>query len=507
MPKPATGTPYKVGDDEWATRISVTPTLRPSFRLPHCQTDAAAAERSKLLGQFALRLRRVQLGAESKISWLKDVAEATPEQLPTRQQALEAFIGGKVAPLAAPSTVPTFGEVFRMWFSGELNARHPDHVKIKRSSDDDLSRYTNWIGPVLDDIPADKFEGETGLNYCVRVMDGLPRGMAPATRRNVGGVMTRQLKIMAWPMRLIKASPIPAGFLPKAPKPKALASIYPDEDRRLLACVAVPLEYRILWGFLCREGMREGEALALTWGDLDLVRGAVRLDKNKSDDPRVWSLHSGVATALRAYRALTVHGTAPSDRVFVNPLGRQIVDSGALGLPALLRSHLRLIGLHEERPELFASTDERRQMRVHDLRGTFVTVSLANGRSESWISDRTGHKSSVMIRRYKRAARTFAELQTGELTPLNEALIELASWHPTGMATSTISEMPLDVAMLAGRPQRDLKARHASRKVTESLETCRNRTTRVGYRRPSSSPMANRWPIMALWKLRLPMRS
>jgi len=67
---------------------------------------------------------------------------------------------------------------------------------------------------------------------------------------------------------------------------------------------------------------------------------------------------------------------------------------------------------------------------------------LGNGKSESWISDRTGHKSSQMINRYKRTARTFAELQTGELTPLNEALIELASWHPAGMATGEISKCP-----------------------------------------------------------------
>jgi integrase len=53
-------------------------------------------------------------------------------------------------------------------------------------------------------------------------------------------------------------------------------------------------------------------------------------------------------------------------------------------------------------------------IRVHDLRGTFVTVSLANGKSESWISDRTGHRSSLMIARYKRMARTLDELHAGE---------------------------------------------------------------------------------------------
>ena len=107
--------------------------------------------------------------------------------------------------------------------------------------------------------------------------------------------------------------------------------------------------------------------LSLTFGDLDLERGAVRLDRNKTDDP-------------------------------------------PFGLPTTLRAHLTEIGLKLERMELFKSTTERIRIRGHDLRDTFVTVSLANGRTEAWISDRTGHRSSQMIGKYKRTARTFAEL-------------------------------------------------------------------------------------------------
>lgn len=88
----------------------------------------------------------------------------------------------------------------------------------------------------------------------------------------------------------------------------------------------------------------------------------------------------------------------------------------------MLRSHLETIGLKQERPELFTTTGQRMRIRVHDLRGTFVTIALANGRSESWISDRTGHKSSQMIAKYKRTARTLQELSQGDLAPLDEAL-------------------------------------------------------------------------------------
>ena len=65
----------------------------------------------------------------------------------------------------------------------------------------------------------------------------------------------------------------------------AMRSLDPDEDRRLLRSAKVPLCYRLLWGFFMREGAREGEVLGFTIGDFDLVRGAVRLDKEQDRRP------------------------------------------------------------------------------------------------------------------------------------------------------------------------------------------------------------------------------
>ena len=74
------------------------------------------------------------------------------------------------------------------------------------------------------------------------------------------------------------------------------------------------------------------------------------------------------------------------------------------------------------------------RIRVHDLRGTFVTLSLANGRTEAWVADRTGHRSSVMINRYRRAARTATEPGLGLLAPLNEAMTPPARGQARGLS-------------------------------------------------------------------------
>jgi integrase len=95
--------------------------------------------------------------------------------------------------------------------------------------------------------------------------------------------------------------------LPKAGKPPAYAYLYPDEDAKLLACKAVPLALRVLFGFLSREGSRTSEAAAMRFIDLDLERGTLTLDENKTDDPR-----RGRST--RASLPLSPPGSSPRRR-------------------------------------------------------------------------------------------------------------------------------------------------------------------------------------------------
>jgi len=228
-----------------------------------------------------------------------------------------------------------------------------------------------------------------------------------------------------FPLRLIEKNPLPRGFLPKIPPGKAKGWVYPAEDATLLASPAVPLACRVFYGFLHREGPRHGEAVKFTYSDFDLANGTVTLDENKTDDPRAWALSPGMTAAIRAWRELRAREGAPvgpDDLVFVNERGLPISENHAADR---YRDHLAAAGI--DRPVLFEKSKARQPIRIHDTRATFITVSLANGKSETWVQDRTGHKSSIMINRYRRAARTAAELGLGELAPLDVAIPELAA--------------------------------------------------------------------------------
>jgi integrase len=78
-----------------------------------------------------------------------------------------------------------------------------------------------------------------------------------------------------------------------------------------------------------------------------------------------------------------------------------------------IRNDFRRVGV--ERAQLFEGSDTRQRFRAHDLRATFVTIALATGKTETWVSDRTGHDGHSMIERYRRKARTW---NLGELGPL-----------------------------------------------------------------------------------------
>jgi hypothetical protein len=64
-------------------------------------------------------------------------------------------------------------------------------------------------------------------------------------------------------------------------------------------------------------------------------------------------------------------------------------------------------------------------MRAHDLRATFITVSLATGRTWEWCQQRTGHGDS-MKQKYRRTAATWVAQQQGDLAPLHLVIPEFA---------------------------------------------------------------------------------
>lgn len=322
----------------------------------------------------------------------------------------------KSGPVGDNVTFKQFGE---QWTTGELARAYPDHVRTKKTFGDDKQILEQYVYPHIGGTPVRAVQ----LHEAELVMRELPAGLSRARRRHVAQAMHRLFKIAVYPAKILKASPLPPGFLPKLGGGRAKQFLYPDEDRSLMACTTVPLADRLFYGMLAREGMRFSEGRDLEWSDVDLERGMVRLDENKTEDPRGWALSPGVLDCLQRWRAQHPASKGPFDDVVRHHPAQRFREE-----------HLRLAGV--TRPALFESTAVRRPIVVHDLRATFVTVALANGKTETWVQDRTGHKSTLMIARYRRDARALAELDLGPLSALDEVLVWRENPQPDQQRTS-----------------------------------------------------------------------
>lgn len=344
----------------------------------------------------------------------------------------------------------TFRVLAKRWTSGELARDFPDHVAIKKTAELDEARLETVAAVAL---PSGGTFGDLALSmvtldHCEHVMRNLPEtAKRPATRRQYAQVVRRVLELAVYPCRIVERHPLPRTFMPKVGKPPAFSYLYPDEDAALLACAKVPLEYRMLWGFLAREGCRVSEAIQLRLGvDVDLERGVLSLDKNKTDEARTWALDPAVVQALDTWAK--ARGLERGALLFTDDHGRPHETDK---LAERLRAHL--LTAKVTRDELHKSGTNRGQLRAHDLRGTFITIALANGKTETWVADRTGHRSSIMINRYRRSARSAQELGLGPLAPLDGAVPELAE-HPKNaeggqqgghrdVATKSVADSPI----------------------------------------------------------------
>jgi integrase len=390
-------------------RVRTRNQAREYITISGCGSDAEVETRRTLIRKVAAQLveggraDRVKgfclvLGEARTAKRIKQICASVEELLATESVSPESIL---------------FRDLALEWTSGGLHERFPDYV-TKKDSSDDKTRLRLYINPLVGDISIVNFKLEDGQ----KVMRKLPPAASSAQRRQVAQVMYKLLRYAVAPCGYREQSPLPVGFLPKIRGGKAKQYLYPDEEAAILRCTNIPIVYRMVYGVLAREGLRLGELIGnkkkktppIDWAEFDLVRGVVTLDKNKTNDARAWMLDPSTVRALRLWKKFSPRTPFP--------------DADPNRLAPRFREHLELA--FTVRPELTApATSQRRPIRAHDLRATFVTIALANGKSESWIQDRTGHKSSAMINLYRRTSRTFADLQLGTLLPMDELIPEL----------------------------------------------------------------------------------
>ena len=127
-----------------------------------------------------------------------------------------------------------------------------------------------------------------------------------------------------------------------------------------------------------RSGLRIGEVLAIRWEDLDLESGALVIPESKTG-ARVHTLPQTAIAVIKNMPRLNSY-------VFTN--GRRDLPTRYLTCRGVFANAVKLAGL--------------RDVRLHDLRRTAMTLAAADGVSVAVIRDLLGHRTNAAAWRYVR---------------------------------------------------------------------------------------------------------
>jgi integrase/recombinase XerD len=195
-------------------------------------------------------------------------------------------------------------------------------------------------------------------------------------------------RFAAWLHVLDPAAEIPpAGVFPARRNRPAPYLMSGDQVRMLLdgaRAVRTPLlaaGLETLFGLLAASGMRIGEAVALTRGDVSLDTGVITVREAKHGRERLVPLHPTTTSALRKY-ASDRDRLCPRPRsgtFFVSSTGTALDRSGA-------GKHFRKITIAAG---IRTST---RRPRIHDLRHRFAVTTLTR-----WIREGQDADASIAL--------------------------------------------------------------------------------------------------------------
>jgi len=183
---------------------------------------------------------------------------------------------------------------------------------------------------------------------------------------------------------------LPHGERPR-PERKEAAYFEQAELPQLFAHVHDPL-YRTLLLTALKTGMRQGELVALTWGDVDLGAAVIRVRRS-------FTLDTVTEPKMGQRRDVDL------SRDVVELLGEWWGESGrpgdaALVFPNTTRGYLNTSNIRNRKlyPAMEAAgiprlgpTGENRTF--HSFRHTFAKRALETGRSLTWLSRHLGHSS------------------------------------------------------------------------------------------------------------------
>ncbi len=181
------------------------------------------------------------------------------------------------------------------------------------------------------------------------------RGLRPSSVRNILAPL-RALLATAYEDGLIRASPAAGLRLnQRTPDPEQRQSKALTEEELRTFLNALPQEWRLFFEFLTHTGLRIGEAVALTWADLDTttrrVRVRRRLYRGRFDTPKSRYANRAVPLSDNLLERILAHRDNADEQapLFPSKIGSHLDQSKVFNRvlkPTARKAGLPWVGFH-----------------------------------------------------------------------------------------------------------------------------------------------------------------
>lgn len=293
----------------------------------------------------------------------------------------------------APSKM-TVGEWLDIWTRDYLGGVKPFTV---RSYTDQIK---NHIKPALGAVKLEALNTHTiqgFYNGLGAEKDGKP-GLSPKTVKNIHGVLHKALQ-QAVAVGYIRFNPAEYCTLPRVIK-KDLAPLDEVQSKAFLQAIRGQ-RFETLFTVTLFTGLREGEALGLTWDCVDFAKGTILVNKQlqrekkkngayvfaplKNDKVRMITPAPWAMQVLRTQRA-----KQSEQRLKAGPLWE---DSG-LVFTNEIGHHLAIHTVYKDFKKVAAAIG-RPDARFHDLRHSYAVAAIRAGDDIKTVQGNLGHATAA----------------------------------------------------------------------------------------------------------------
>lgn len=334
-------------------------------------------------------------GRRHKVRLGKNISKTVARELAqvTRGQILkgEAGIGGPKPKPAAP----TVREYATPWLERITPELAPATMVSYRSM------MTNHIVPALGDIPLDALDvAKVKALLADKAQDGFAKNSVQIIRATLSTMLGDAIEDGVLTTNVVqrlnaRKKRRRAGKVTQAERAKMLKPLsVPDLGALLEAAQGRENEYIVLLT-LADTGMRPGEAMALQWGDLNVIDQTLHVERSvtlggqikgtKTDTDRSVELTPRLTAALKHWHATCQMEAMATGRalpvwIFPSPHGGTLCEGTVATRFRRLRGQAKIPVHH----------------RLYDLRHTYASHTLAMGAPITYVSAQLGHSTPAI---------------------------------------------------------------------------------------------------------------